>query len=337
MRRTLSIKIIICLVLLFNELSREICKAQDLLGLGFMQKKVEIPVIMGKYKHILDPPGQTLTNAPKGSWYINDHCFFVEKNGKIHWFGINNPYVAKGEDPYGPGSHRYIGHAVADEPFGPWTACEPALQLDANDKSGNIGACFVIEKDGKYLMYYNHSGSTYIAESFDLYKWQPIKTVGKIALNGENQRDPCIIHYNKDLLLYAAGGYDNIAAILLSKSNDGLQWKSDKPVLRAFNLKESWGMLESPFVLKHQGIYYLFVNNSHHQYQETLVFVSDNPFAFDWNKPLCTLFSHAAEIFEWNDKTYISHCGIEDEHWRWHDTGEPSGLYLAELNWINPK
>ena len=75
MRRTPSIKIVICLVLLFNELSSELCKAQSLFGSGFIQKKVQIPVIIGKYKHVLDPPVQTLTNAPKGSWYA-----FAPKN-----------------------------------------------------------------------------------------------------------------------------------------------------------------------------------------------------------------------------------------------------------------
>jgi hypothetical protein len=92
-----------------------------------------------------------------------------------------------------------------------------------------------------------------------------------------------------------------------------------------------WGPLESPFVLVHQGLYYLFVNHSHHQYEETLVFVSHDPRRFEWDRPLCTLFGHACEILAWGGKTYISHCGIEDRHW-----AQDSGLYLAELGWLEP-
>jgi hypothetical protein len=92
----------------------------------------------------------------------------------------------------------------------------------------------------------------------------------------------------------------------------------------------NWGPLESPFVHRHNGLYYLFLNHSHHQYQETLVFVSSDPQKFQWTEPLCTVFSHAAEMFEWGGKTYISHCGIEDRHW------DRPGLYLAELSWSTP-
>ena len=126
----------------------------------------QVPVIKGRFKHVLDAPGQTLTKAPRASWYINDHCFFVEKSGKIHWFGINNPYL-KDRNFYGPGTHRYIGHAVADEPFGPWTACEHAMQLAPDDTKRNIGACFVIEKDGAYLMYFCYNYGFGIAKCSD--------------------------------------------------------------------------------------------------------------------------------------------------------------------------
>ena len=78
-------------------------------------------------------------------------------------------------------------------------------------------------------------------------------------------------------------------------------------------------------MFRHKGIYYLLANFSHHQYSETVVYVSKNPYKFDWEKPLTTIFTHAPEVLEWQGKYYISHCGLEDQHW------ERPGLYLAEL------
>jgi hypothetical protein len=117
------------------------------------------------------------------------------------------------------------------------------------------------------------------------------------------------------------------AAVPLAESRDMKTWKQLPPALVS-NVRGKWGPLESPFVHRHGNAHYLFLNHSHHQYCETLVFRSESPYYFDWKKPVCTLFTHAAEIFEWKGKTYISHCGIEDRHW-----GKKTGLYLAELDW----
>ncbi len=292
---------------------------------GSTGKPVEIPWISGAFKHVLDPPGMK-SDPARRPWYINDHCFYVEENGTIHWFGITNPYP-KGTDYYAPGTHQHIGHAVAHHPFGPWTEQRDALCTVGTGK--NIGACWVARSSDHYVMIYGYNKGFQIATSQDLYTWQERKTDDRISL-GQGTRDPCVLNMPDGFsLLYAAAGYEGHGAVRLARSRDLVRWETLKPALVS-DVEGDWGPLESPFVYQHKGIYYLFVNHSHHQYQETLVFVSDSPYAFDWNKPLCTLFTHAAEIFEWKGKTYISHCGIEDRHW-----GRP-GLYLAELCWNSP-
>jgi hypothetical protein len=82
-----------------------------------------IPYIKGTFQHILHPPGQLMAQKtnPEQQWYINDGGFFVEASGKIHWFGITNPYP-EDSNYYGRGTHRHIGHASSDRPFGPWLA-----------------------------------------------------------------------------------------------------------------------------------------------------------------------------------------------------------------------
>jgi hypothetical protein len=134
-------------------------------------------------------------------------------------------------------------------------------------------------------------------------------------------------------LLYLAGVYDGLSSVLLGTSQDLLHWTRQEPALRT-DVPSPYGYLESPFVHRRGKDYYLFVNYSHRQYEETLVFHSRDPRRFDWSAPVCTLFGHASELFVWQGRTFISHCGIEDRHWS--DCGAPYGLWLAELQWARP-
>jgi hypothetical protein len=132
--------------------------------------------------------------------------------------------------------------------------------------------------------------------------------------------------------LYVCEAKGNSSVIALASSPDFMDWKLEEPALVS-DVSSDFGALESPFVLYHHDAYYLLVNFSHRQYEETLVFSSENPHKFNWEKPICTLFGHASEIFIWNNDMYISHCGIEDKHWQ--DINAPFGLYLARLQWCN--
>lgn len=293
---------------------------------GSHDRRVEIPWIKGAFKHVLDPPGMK-SDPARRLWYINDHCFFVERDDTIHWFGITNPYPEKNRY-YDPGTHQHIGHATARHPFGPWEEHPDALTTVGTDK--NIGACWVAKSGDRYVMIYGYNKGFQIATSPDLHTWQACEAEDRIFL-GPGTRDPCVLSRPDGThLLYAAVGHDNRGAVGLARSTDLMRWDTLKPALVS-DVQGDWGPLESPCVHPRNGLYYLFVNHSHHQYQETRVMVSDSPCTFDWHKPLCTLFAHAAEILEWKGGTYISHCGIEDRHW------DRPGLYMAELCWMRAR
>ena len=285
-----------------------------------------IPYIKGAFRHVLDPPGQK-TDTKKRKWYINDHCFFVDEDDTIHWFGITNPFPPSGKGYYGAGTHLHVGHATAKNPFGPWTEHRHAFELPEDAKKGDyVGACFVMKHGGEYFMILNHGMLLSVAKSADLETWELVKDVPKIDL-GKGSRDPCVVRQDDGTyLLYATAGHGNFGAVALGESKDMQHWKQ-KPPAMVSDIRGNWGPLESPFVYRHGDTYYLLINHSHHQYQETIVFASKDPTHFDWDRPLCTLFGHASEIFDWKGKTYISHCGIEDRHWK------KTGLYLAELGW----
>jgi hypothetical protein len=297
---------------------------------GRTEKGIAIPWIKGAFRHVLSPPGmvEARKTGSKEQWYINDHCFLVDLSDRIHWFGITNPYPKDG-NLYGPGSHRHIGHAVAQHPFGPWEEKEYALSL-VEGTTECIGACFVMPRGKGFLMVYGYNTGFHFAQSSDLNTWQKMSDIPVLDL-GQGTRDPCILQMEDGrYLLYAASGYAGRSAVALASSNDLIQWKPEEPVLLT-DIPVPWGALESPCVHRRAEDYYLFVNYSHRQYEETLVFQSKNPRRFDWQSPVCTLFAHAAKLLTWRDSTYISHCGIEDRHWS--DIDAPYGLWLAELQW----
>ena len=194
-------------------------------------RTVAVPWTAGMFRHILSPPGmeQARKSGSKEQWYINDHCFFVDSSERIHWFGITNPYPAD-TNFYGPGSHHHIGHAVAKHPFGPWEARDDALTV-SKDSSENIGACFVVQAAGEYLMIYGYNTGFHFARSRDLFTWTRIETLPTLDL-GTGTRDPCVLSMDDGLhFLYGAAGYKDRSAVVLASSRDFSQWKQEEPAL----------------------------------------------------------------------------------------------------------
>ena len=297
------------------------------------EKGIAIPWIKGTFRHILNPPGMRDARATglKEQWYINDHCFLVDASERIHWFGITNPYP-QNSDLYGPGTHHHIGHAVAYHPFGPWEERAHALALPEGAPE-NVGASFVLRTGDGFLMVFGYNTGFHFARSSDLNTWQLLAELPVLDL-GQGTRDPCVLQLQDGVyLLYGACGHEGRSAVALASSNDLTHWKQEEPALLT-DIPVSYGALESPCVYQRENAYYLFVNYSHRQYEETLVFHSNNPRRFDWQSPLCTVFAHAAKVLAWRGMTYISHCGIEDRHWS--DVNAPYGLWLAELRWAKP-
>ncbi|MHC4759151.1 MAG: hypothetical protein ACYTE8_10885, partial [Planctomycetota bacterium] len=53
---------------------------------------LKIPVVDGEFKLVYAPDPKN----PKG-WFINDHCLYLDGEGKIHFVGIENKFASTQE------------------------------------------------------------------------------------------------------------------------------------------------------------------------------------------------------------------------------------------------
>ncbi len=322
---------------------------------------VFIPVVDGVFELVYEPDPAN----PK-SWMVNDHCLIRDDEGLIHYFGIENPFpttadgmertkefLIPSDQPfiktlhrvihrhlYGAGTHYMVGHAVAENIFGPWTR-QPAA-LDGGESRFHHGSPYVIKHDNQYWMFepqgQDGDGSTGIYTSSDLNNWTSVADAtawGDAEVFGPGgHRDPCIIRLDDGKFLQYCAGDDPLDrhTIRLASSYDLKKWKPEEPCYIEELQDEIFsGVFESPYVLKKGSLYYLFIGFSHRHYYETFVVVSDGPYRFSVKNKLTTLFSHAAEFIEIDGETYMTSCGIEDPQ-----ALNRYGLWVCKLRWLEP-
>ena len=313
-----------------------------------------IPVIDGEFKLVYTPNPE----RPQ-TWGINDHCLFRDPQGRIHFFGIVRPFpktseaielvqremkaadrpfletlrLIKGRYLYGGiRAYGYIGHAVADDIFGPWRRCKPAL--DSRPEGRQYGSPFLVSHKARYWMIL--PSATGLAVSDDLTHWQESPTETPWKALGKGHRDPCLLQLDDPTFLqyYAANDPrgNEWQSVGLARSRDLLKWERLEPCyVRRMANGPSWGVLESPFVFRHKELYYLFACFAHRRYYETLVIASDTPYRFLPENTITTLLTHAPELIEIDGQTYISSCGFEDPQ-----VLTRSGLWIAKLRWLTP-
>ena len=320
--------------------------------------EVRIPVIDGGLKLVYEPD----PDHPN-SWMVNDHCLVRDEQGALHFFGIENPYptttqalewlkddLVPSDQPfiktlhrlmhghlYGRGTHTRVGHASADGVWGPWRRLPAALD-GGPDKQGH-GSPFIVRHAGKYWMFEPSAGTgTYT--SLDLSNWEPVNDAtlwGDPQVFGpDGHRDPCIIRAEDGTFLQYFSAADALGrhTIGLASSSDLLHWNAEAPCyLESLppGTPSSFGIFESPFVLRHEQLYYLFVGFSHRHYYETFVVVSADPRRFLPQHKITTLFTHAAEFIEIEGETFMSSCGIEDPQCL-----NRSGLWMCKIQWLAP-
>lgn len=293
-------------------------------------ERAEIPFLAGESRTVIDTGPDTALN--KNNWYTNDHCFVIDHEGTLHWFGINNPYPPEGKRLYR--YHPYLGHAVTDNPTGVWERMPFAL--DESHGTEYLGAPFVIwhDESQKWVMVLQtRFGERYGLEvcwSDDLYQWKRTRIPILEDVLWSSTRDPHIMKgadgkYWIHVVSSGINQADN-AQIIRLKTKDFHDFEKPEVIMEIQGVRTA---IESPFLMERNGLWYLFCTYAHRRYEETVVIVSDDPGNFDLEKNcLTTLFGHAAEIFTYEGRTYISSCGPEDQQML-----NTHGITLAGMMW----
>lgn len=261
--------------------------------------------------------------------YVNDHTIVKGPDGKIHLFGITS---FEGM----PSCERYFVHGVGESLTGEFREVGRSI-----DRGTLAWAPCIIERDGIYYMFYGPS-PTSLAVSFDMYEWfgTPV-TLKNEPLMGAH-RDHFVLKISEsEYLMYVVGIHERNGAVSCFSSSDLLNWNFVSFALTSGDrapLKPAWGAFESPFVVKTDGLYYLFVtytDSGDATYNDTLVFCSNDPTNFgEFNgdygeaEPIARLHAHAPEILEESGQYFITTCG-----WNSRSIPHKGAVSIAPLDW----
>ncbi|TKG95095.1 hypothetical protein EYV94_10295 [Puteibacter caeruleilacunae] len=295
-------------------------------------ERAEIPYVKGELREVI--AAKPSPDFDDQKWFTNDHCFITDKEGKLHWFGINNPFPPKGKQLYR--YHPYLGHATSTAPTESWRREEFAL--DESKGTEYVGAPYVVwhEESQRYAMVvevWPNVRRLEIYWSDDLYNWEPSGTYILPDKLWISTRDPHIMKGDdgKYWIHVVSTGNKGVkqSQVLRIRTKDFVNFEDPETILGIND--NTWAtLMESPFVVKHNDLWYLFFTYAHRRYAETVVVVSEDPNHFDYEKnTLTTMFGHAAEIFEYKGKTYYTTCGPEDKHY-----ANGHGVSMNELGWL---
>lgn len=282
---------------------------------------MKIPYISGEWKVLFKPE--------KHGNYVNDHTIVKGPDGCWHLYGITS---------FGGQSYQecYFVHGKSESLDNPFTEEGKSI-----DRGTLAWAPCVIEKDGNYYMFYGPS-PTSLAVSFDMYEWFGHNVTLRNEPVMAAHRDHFVLQTDDGrYLMYVSGIHNKKGSVSVFSSDDLLNWEFQGFALTSGDdapLKPAWGAMESPFVVKKDGLYYLFVtytDSSDETYNDTLVFCSPDPCSFgEYNGengtavPITRIDAHAPEVICENGKYFITTCG-----WLGKPVANKGCVSVAPLEW----
>jgi hypothetical protein len=292
-----------------------ISKGDDLF---VIYKKIPYPVIDGEYLKIYTPQGDTYRGPDTKSfengkfyseWLANDFSIMNDRN-EWHMIGISHPKPLDFKGAYDSGADVHeaeyqLFHAKAEgksfsEIFreNSFSDCEKVLYpSERADEKPEIWAPHIMKLDGKNALFYS-PGVMRLAQSESFENWER-----RVLFSGSNpmSRDPYV--YTEDGVHYFV--YTDGLSLKFRTTVDFKDFSDEKLLLSD---KFGGAQLESPYLLKKDGIYYLFVsvwdgNNGDYD-ERTFVYASETIEGLDTGAPITMLRAHAPEIVKDTDGTY---------------------------------
>jgi hypothetical protein len=265
--------------------------------------------------------------AAEEPWCVNDHTFVQGPDKTWHLFGITHPKpLVWDKDP----GHQ-LAHATAKTLLqAPWEAQPPAVTRDWEKyREYLLWAPYVLRHEGTYYMFVcvgdkdTHRYRIHLLTSSDLKEWKRSPD-NPMVVDGFDGRDPFVTRVGDQWVLYYTANStpecgNHIVACVTSK--DLVHWADRKVVFTHPRAGSFGGPTESPFVVRRGDNYYLFVCDN----EWTDVYLSHDPFHWEFAQKVTRILSHASEITRDVDgKWYISHAGWTSGPLRlapllWHD------------------
>lgn len=295
-----------------------------------VSKKIQVPKVIGKWKHIFNP--NDTRSEIDTTWYTNDHCFSLGSDGVWHAYGII------GHKPINPwtGENKFFHISSKDLFSDKWEDHDYALR--AKDGVERVlWAPHIFEENGLYTMFYNAGnlqknapnyaswGTLHKATSTDMFNWKRHE-LNPLFSDAGHARDSYIMKHDNEYYFYYTKTFSEVdlrSCVAVRKGPDLDHWSGSK-IVHTQPLEVDWGGdAESPTVIYKDGLFYLFVCLAMTEYNLTHVYWSEDPMSFPKENLVTTLDIHAAEVIEvGNDDWYISNTGWDKK-----------GLFLAKLIW----
>jgi hypothetical protein len=297
-----------------------------------------IPRIAGQW--------HTLFKPEKSGNYINDHCIYQDRDGKWRLLGI----TSQSDGDYR--KERCFAAAKGDK-FPPEELF--AEEAPVADFGELAWAPDVITDKGKYHLFWSPHQLHHMTSN-DGTQWKTPEVVIEKPFH-KFFRDAKIFKNAPDQwLLYATGRGRWFSRIDIYQSFDLIHWQYIRPAIRCgWGSEKNFvtGSMESPFLIKYQGNYYLsltynnesfflsalllqfgkFLNKK--DYNNTLIFRSTNPYDFGVYRGrshtpalITRLRTHAPVYIQIEGQWYLTTCG-----WPFAATITRGEVNWAKLEW----
>jgi predicted GH43/DUF377 family glycosyl hydrolase len=252
--------------------------------------------------------------------YVVDHAL-IKKDGLNHLFYIRG--IAATNWPEYPLFN--FGHAVSRD-LKNWEIRQPVLQCPQTGwDQYQVWAPYIIESDGRYYMFYagvnqNVCQAICLATSSDLSTWKrydrnPVISSGPWGIwdtaKWSDCRDPMVFRDGNIFYCYYTAARKNIEngqpeyCLGISSSKDLFHWKDEGFIRLEYSLATP---PESPFVFRHNGLYYLEYTN----YKYGIVYLTSKDPVKGWKelsveKMVLMGGVSASEIYPDGNKLYMSY------------------------------
>lgn len=299
-------------------------------------RNVKLPILSA-------PWGDSNRILGDGKTFYSDFCLIKDKLQRWHCIGIG------GED----GRDNSLFHAVAPTLLGPYEH-RPKIYSEREPAPTHMWAPYAIWRNNRTAnLYYAHirpgedgecNLRLMVAQAPGLEVWKPYAPDPKkspelerdnIVFEEPSDRDACIFRddaLDAYIMYYAASLETGEGVIRARTSKDLMHWSEAKTVIHA---PPGYHAAESPFVLKRNKLYYLFVSGF--DYGRMSLYLSEDPFNFgdaDQNR-IMELSGHAPEIVTDNGNDYIACAAIASKFGNDPGAHDLMGVFLQQLNWVD--